>query len=161
MSSDNKDLQFERAKMKAIYIITQEEGYRENAYYCSEGYPTIGIGKRIGPKGATLAFYEFTASKQLASVWLKEEILKVELSLSKLNWFAMVTGSRRDIILSMAYQLGVAGLLKFKNMIKAIERDDWGGASKQALDSKWAKQTPKRASRHARVLLTGSTEGVY
>ena len=147
--------------MKAIYIITQEEGYRENAYHCSEGYPTIGIGKRIGPKGADLSLYEFTASKQLASVWLKEEILKVELALSKLDWFAMVTGDRRDIILSMAYQLGVTGLLKFKNMIKAIECDDWYEAAMQSLDSRWAKQTPKRANRHSKVLLTGTTEGVY
>lgn len=147
--------------MKAIYIITQEEGYRENAYQCSEGYPTIGIGKRIGPKGADLSLYEFTVSKQLASVWLKEEILKVELALSKLDWFAMVTGDRRDVILSMAYQLGVTGLLKFKNMIRAIERNSWEEAYKQALDSRWAKQTPKRANRHAKVLLTGNTEGVY
>lgn len=37
-----------------IQLIQIEEGYREKAYYCSEGYPTIGTGHKIGPKGAPL-----------------------------------------------------------------------------------------------------------
>ncbi len=41
-------------------LLTYEEGYRKLPYLCSEGYPTIGIGKRIGSKGASLDSYRFT-----------------------------------------------------------------------------------------------------
>ena len=47
----------------------------------------------------------------------------------------------------MAYQLGVNGVLKFKKMIEALRSKDYKEASKQGLDSLWAKQTPQRANR--------------
>ena len=61
----------------------------------------------------------------------------------------------------MAYQIGVNGLLKFKKMISAIEFGDWEEAERQALDSKWAKQTPARAHRHAKVIRTGDVGLTY
>ena len=33
-------------------LLQYEEGFREKPYVCSEGYPTVGTGIRIGPKGA-------------------------------------------------------------------------------------------------------------
>ena len=131
-------------------------------YLCSEGYPTIGIGKRIGPKGADLSLYEFTVNEHVAQAWLKEEVDKVERSLmSNHNWFRKLDIDRRTIIISMAYQLGMTGLLKFKNMIAAIERKDWTEAGLAAVDSKWYRQTKQRAERHAKVLYCGSIKEVY
>lgn len=143
-------------------VLRFEEGYREHPYHCSEGYPTIGIGLRIGPKGASLKNYEIEMPLSIAEMYLTEEVIKVERKLMKHSFYnADIGDDRKTILLSMSYQLGVSGLLKFKNMIKAIERGDWERAKIEALDSRWARQTPYRARRHAEVLRTGDLMATY
>ena len=45
----------------------------------------------------------------------------------------------------MVFQLGIGGVSKFKKMWEALSKGDYGEASVQMMDSRWAKQTPKRA----------------
>ena len=45
--------------------------------------------------------------------------------------------------------IGIGGVGKFKNMWSALDREDYGEASFQMLDSLWAKQTPARAGKLA------------
>ena len=47
----------------------------------------------------------------------------------------------------MAFNIGVAGVLKFKKMIAAIERKDFKQAALEMDDSKWSKQVGARADR--------------
>lgn len=138
-----------------------EEGFEKQAYYCSEGYPTIGKGTRIGPKGAPLGHYQFVFTEKIADAFLDEELSNIRKDLIKHCWYVDLSEDRQTIIKSMAYQLGISGLFKFKKMIAAIERNDWAEAGKQALDSLWAKQTPARANRHATVLVHGNLMEVY
>ena len=49
----------------------------------------------------------------------------------------------------MCYQMGLAGVLRFRKMIQALNRNDYGKAADEALDSLWAEQTPNRAKRVA------------
>lgn len=58
----------------------------------------------------------------------------------------------------MDFLLGINGLLKFKKMLKAIEVGDFEEASKQCLNSSYAKQTSSRANRIARLIKTGVWE---
>ena len=51
----------------------------------------------------------------------------------------------------MAFQLGVPRLLGFKRMLAAVRDRRWRDAAVEALDSKWAKQTPVRAEHVAKV----------
>lgn len=140
-------------------LLAFEEGFRAEPYYCSEGYPTIGIGQKIGRKGDPLEYYTFTVDMKTAEALLESNLKPIHDYLTDaLDMFypAHSWDDPRDVILqSMAYQLGTSGLSKFKNMWKAIEQGDWDTASKEALDSRWAKQTPERAKRHAEVLRTG------
>ena len=53
-----------------VKLLQYEEGFREKPYLCSEGYPTVGTGIRIGPKGAALKNYEFTVPREVDAVWL-------------------------------------------------------------------------------------------
>lgn len=147
--------------MKQITIaqlLAFEEGFRSEPYYCSEGYPTIGIGQRIGRKGDPLECYDFTVSMEVAEAMLQNNLEAIDNYLnSKIRKmpFSRWDQSRDIILQSMAYQLGTTGLSKFKNMWKAIEQGDWNTAAKESLDSRWAKQTPERAKRHAEVLRSG------
>ena len=151
--------------MNILELLEYEEGYRKDAYYCSEGYPTIGIGQKIGPKGAPLKYYNFTVSRDVSYAWLGEtvETIKGQLSTSIETQLAYhnCTPARKVIMESMCYQLGFDGLTGFRMMIKAMERMDWTEAANQALDSLWAKQTPERANRHADVIRMGTFKGAY
>lgn len=145
-------------------LLAFEEGFRAEPYYCSEGYPTIGIGQKIGRKGDPLECYTFTVDMKVAEAMLESELEGVNSYLSeKLFNVPPVEGwnVRFTILQSMAYQLGTTGLSKFKKMWKAIEQGDWDTAAKEALDSKAARQTPSRWERQANVLKTGSFEGIY
>ena len=151
--------------MDIISLLNFEEGYSEKPYYCSAGYPTIGIGKRIGPKGAPLSQYQFTVSKQLAAVWLSEELQQ---KVADMSTHANITAAmaacndaRKAILISMAYQMGADGLAKFTNTLKAISEKRWSDAKSGMMNSAWAKQTPNRANRHAKQMLTGVWDQEY
>ena len=47
---------------------------------------------------------------------------------------------KQEIIVEMCFQMGVGGVLKFKKMWEALKKFDYEMASKQMLDSSWAKQ---------------------
>ncbi len=147
--------------MKNTQLLRIEEGYSAVAYHCSEGYVTIGIGQKIGPKGSNLRHYDFTVSESLAESWLNEKLIIIRGELFKLDWFAGLDNDRKIIIESMAYQLGLSGLFKFKKMIAALANRNYRQAANEALDSRWAKQTEARAQRHARVLRGESLDNVY
>ena len=148
-----------------ISLLNYEEGFSAKPYYCSAGYPTIGIGKRIGPKGAPLSQYQFTVSKQLAAVWLSEELQQkvADMSAHANITAAMVAcnDARKAILLSMAYQMGADGLAKFTNTLKAISEKRWSDAKSGMMNSAWAKQTPNRANRHAIQMLRGEWHPEY
>lgn len=145
---------------KIIQILNFEEGFREKPYIDTEGYPTVGTGFKIGPKGAPLSHYQFTLPKEVSDAWLisflNKTIDKMNDNESILLAGEACSQPRNDILISMAYQMGVAGLAGFKNTLAMIARGDFGGAAAGMLNSKWAKQTPARAKRHAEVMRTGT-----
>ena len=52
----------------------------------------------------------------------------------------------------MCYQLGLGGFSKFKKTISYLEKENYLEASKEMLDSKWAKQTPNRAKKLSEIV---------
>lgn len=144
---------------KIIPILIYEEGYQEKPYCDTEGYPTVGCGIKIGPKGAALDNYLFSLPRTVAEVWLQamlnrqaEEIQRqptIQAALRQCN------PARADMLYSMAYQLGVDGLSAFKNTLLLIAAGNFSGAAEAMLASLWARQTPKRAQRHADVMRSG------
>lgn len=148
-----------------IDLISYEEGFRDTPYYCSEGFPTVGFGFKIGPKGVPLNLYQFKVPKDVATVWLAS-ILNITISNMKsypnIDKAIMACNDAQSAVLvSMAYQMGAEGLSKFNTTLGKIANKDFTGASKSMLDSLWAKQTPKRAARHAEQLATGKWYANY
>ena len=142
-------------------LIELEEGYRSHVYYCSEGYPTIAIGKKIGRKGDPLECYNFSVSKSIAMQWVDEELYQLDRKVGhNFPWFDELDQPRADIILSMCYQIGFSGFSKFNKFIAYMEKSEFEQASKEMLDSRWAKQTSKRALRHSEVIKCGDYKAV-
>lgn len=140
-------------------LVQYEEGFREKPYLCSEGYPTVGTGIRIGSKGVDLKNYQFTVPREVDAVWLQSILNKTMrdmLSNERISKAMNVLDEARTAVLvSMAYQMGVQGLAQFKNTLALIEHKHFEDAAVAMLQSKWAKQTPNRAKRHAEQMRTG------
>lgn len=140
-------------------LLQYEEGFREKPYLCSEGYPTVGTGIRIGPKGAALSNYQFTVPREVDAVWLQSILNKTMrdmLSNERIaNAMNVLDEARTAVLVSMAYQMGVQGLAQFKNTLYLVETKQFKEAAKAMLDSKWARQTPNRAKRHAEQMRSG------
>ena len=140
-------------------LLEREEGWSSQPYYCSEGYPTIGFGFRIGPKDAPLKHYRLSLSKALGMAWLAEEVQSTVTAMDKHPEIAAALAScndaRKAVLISMAYQMGANGLAQFSNTLKAIAEQRWADAQSGMTASKWARQTPNRANRHAIQMLRG------
>ncbi|EMC7876549.1 glycoside hydrolase family protein [Enterobacter roggenkampii] len=142
-----------------ISLLNCEEGYREKPYIDTEGYPTVACGIKIGPKGAALSNYSFSVPREVGDVWLESFVNK---TIGNMNSNPSIVAAlkacneaRRDILISMAYQMGVNGLAGFKNTLAMVAAGNFAGAANGMLSSAWAKQTPNRAKRHAEVMRTG------
>lgn len=139
-------------------ILECEEGFRTNPYRCSNGYPTVGIGQKIG--GLNDPLPNFTMPISVARAWVDANILEITPQIK--DQLDGLNEARQAVLISMAYQMGVGGLLVFKRFLTAIKNRDWMTAADEMLDSKWAKfDSPGRAERHRKVIVTGSIEGIY
>jgi len=143
-----------------IPILNFEEGYREKPYRDKLGYPTVAGGIKIGPKGAALSNYTFTVPRRVGDVWkevfVENTITEMQLRPAIISALKSCNDARRDVLISMAYQMGVPGLAGFKNTLAMVSEGNFDGASRGMLNSLWAKQTPERAQRHAEVMRTGN-----
>ena len=131
-------------------LLIRDEGFRRSAYHDSLGYLTIGIGKLIDArKGGGITFDE-------ALYLLRNEIAGKETDLrSHLPWYAALDEVRQAVLLSMAFQLGVMGVLGFRNTLRAVEEGRYDDAAEGMLGSRWSQQTPLRAHRLASAMRTG------
>lgn len=133
-----------------------EEGNIPHAYKDHLGFWTIGVGFLIDErKGGGLYPEEiaFILQNRVNRTWVKLQ--------EKLPWITKVDEVRQRVLLSMAYQMGIDGLLGFKNTLKMVEAGDYQGAARGMLNSLWAKQTPNRAKRLADMMATGKPPAAY
>lgn len=127
------------------------EGLRLKAYLDTVGVWTIGYG-HTGPEVVEGLVW----TKEKAEAQLDEDIAeKTEQVKARIPWFDRLNEPRQAVIVGMAFQLGIRGLLGFNNTLGAIRDERWEHAANGMLMSKWAKQTPNRVRRLARQMATG------
>lgn len=129
--------------------LEEHEGFVPFAYQDSLGYWTIGIGKLIdGRKGGGITHGQ-------AVRLLQDEITEKETALdSALSWWRDLSDIRQRVLLDMAFNLGVVGLLKFRNTLAAIRRGDWVAAGNGMRQSLWYRQVGNRAKRLVQMMET-------
>jgi lysozyme len=135
---------------KATDQIKQDEGLVLHAYQDHLGFDTIGYGRLIDRrKGGGI-------SEEEALYLLKNDVsARLSVLENAIPFFARLDDARKAVLLNMSFQLGIAGLLKFKSTLAFIEDGDFENASANMLKSLWAKQTPQRAKRLAEQMRTG------
>ena len=124
--------------------LIREEGAESCAYQDSLGFWTIGVGRLIDSrKGGGL-------SNEEIDMLLENDIKRnYEAVLKALPWMEKLSDQRQAVLIEMAFQMGVSGLLQFKRTLGSIEDGQYGEAAVEMLESKWAQQTPMRAYRMA------------
>jgi lysozyme len=128
--------------------LKEHEGFRSTCYKDHLGNWTIGYGRRIdGDKGIS---QEEAETLLLSDIKQSQDLLGLKIKLPD-----NIDEIRLSALTAMVFQLGIGTFLKFKKMIKAIEEGDWDTAAKEALDSRWETQTPRRAHEVADILKTG------
>ena len=122
--------------------IREHEGYRGMPYEDSLGKPTIGVGCLLPLSEDESMLVAFCRMSD--GTGEMEHRLQAERGINVLR----LPKSVKEVLIEMAFQMGVPKLMGFKKMLAAIAVRDWSTAAEEALDSKWAKQTPVR-SHHA------------
>jgi lysozyme len=136
--------------LELIKELRRDEGVVDHAYQDSLGYWTIGVGRLIDKrKGGRLTDEEI-------DYLLMNDIKECVADLGKnLPWWRSLTDARRRVLVNMRFNLGMAGLLGFRNTLKFIEGGDYKRAAENMLLSKWAKQVGQRANRLAAMMEKG------
>ena len=130
--------------MSTLEYIKSNEGLRLKPYKCSAGKTSIGYGRNIEDNGV---------SEDEAEYMLHNDITRcVDDLYSIFPYFQALEFDQQTALTDMMFNLGKTRFLKFKKMIQAVKDNDFGEAAKQILDSRYAKQLPKRAKRNAELI---------
>ena len=162
-------------------LLIEEEGLDCEAYKDSEGIWTIAIGHNLEVD---------QTPEELAILGLEDELedwegfkiteeqafklfdLDVEEAVNDLypafttEDISKLNDTRYAVIVSMVFQMGGAGVRKFKNFVQAVKTEDWDTAALEMIYanpkvkrySKWYLQTPERCQRAAEAMRTGFFE---
>ena len=133
---------------KLIESVKKHEGYRDTMYRDTLNKRTIGFGHLCVED-------HWEDGKKYDKEYL-EKILKEDLQYAINQGEGMckdlkISDDAKFLIIEMIFQLGSAGVQKFRRMWSALEEDppNYFEAHVQMLDSRWAKQTPERATEMA------------
>lgn len=126
--------------------LIEDEDIVLHAYEDHLGYLTIGVGRLIDKRrGGGI-------SREEAMMLLDNDIAARVSQLDGVEGFSSFPEPVQEALVNMCFQLGFSGLLLFKKMWAKLRNGDWSGAADEALDSRWAKQTPNRANRIADLI---------
>ncbi len=128
------------------------EGFSPSIYTDKTGHPTIGYGYN-------LSVYSYEGKRITKAYGLLTDILKENhKALLSYEWYKNLDAMRKMVILDLSYNLGLNGLLKFKQFIKAIEDKNYALAVERLQKSPYFNQVKKRASRNMEILKLGGCE---
>ena len=128
--------------------LVRHEGLRLKPYRCTAGRLTIGIGRNLDDRGISQkeAYAMLERDIQDCEQWLLDEIPEIYNKLDEV---------RQSVLLNMCFNLGIKGLLEFKNTLSFIGAGDWERAANNMLASKWAKQVGMRAIELSEMMRKG------
>lgn len=126
-----------------------DEGCREHPYDDSTGQPpkipgklTVGVGRNLTDVPLSDDAIGFLLAEDIKVAYEAAKILVPD--------FPNLSRNRQCALVNLSFNLGYAGLFKFKNTLKAINQKQWTLAASGLKNSLWAKQVQK--SRSQRII---------
>ncbi|WQS98165.1 glycoside hydrolase family protein [Helicobacter pylori] len=130
------------------------EGFSPSVYTDKTGHPTIGYGYNL----SVYSYESKRITKPQAHRLLTDILKENHKALLSYGWYKNLDAMRRMVILDLSYNLGLSGLFKFKQFIKAIEDKNYALAVERLQKSPYFNQVRKRASRNMEILKLGGCE---
>ena len=127
-------------------MLIEHEGLRLRPYQCSAGKLTIGVGRNLEDRGI---------SSDEALMLFDNDMKDAIKDAMTLKWFPKLNPARQGVIVDMIFNLGLGRFLLFKKTTALMAVGDYEGAAAEMLNSKWAGQVGKRATRLAQMMTTG------
>ena len=113
-------------------------------YKCTEGYDTIGYG---------FAIKDLVMDEDIAEMILRRKLDSlIDRANKRFSFLKDLPVVAQDVIYEMCYQMGISGVSKFRKTLAYLENQEFRMASKEMLDSRWARQTPNRAKKLSDII---------
>lgn len=127
--------------------LRRHESERLKPYRDSLGYLSIGVGRNLDAHGIR---------PDESALMLTNDMDEAERGVAlTFSWFPSLDPVRQAVLVNMAFNLGMSGLLDFHKMLAAVEHGQYGQASDEMIESLWAKQVKERAVELAAQMRTG------
>lgn len=124
--------------------LAEDEGFSGVPYKCTSGKVTIGYGFNLDD-------WPLTPAECLPILKSRADKVKADLA-NRIGAFYRLPEAAQDVLINMAYQMGVGGLMGFKRFLRALEAGKFEDAYHEMMQSQWAQQTPNRARRLADII---------
>lgn len=147
--------------------LIRHEGLELEPYRDTEGKLTIGVGRCVdtnplSEEEVAIIGHDCRSkpiTRDQAMFLLDNDINKsCKNILSHLSWAENIDPLRLEVLIEMCFQLGIKGLLNFKNTLACLEAGDVDGAVRNMLQSRWHAQTPARAEELATLMAKGGNQ---
>lgn len=122
------------------------EGRRQYPYEDSVGKLTIGIGRNLDDRGLSNKEIDYLLSNDIDIVISQCE---------ELPYWEDLDGARRMVVADMVFNMGISRFRGFINTNRALRDGNYSRASNEIKDSRYYRQTGRRAVKNARVMKTG------
>lgn len=124
------------------------EGMVLDIYKDTVGIWTIGVGRNLEHVGLR--------SEAEAKFLLRSDILAIQAELERaIPWLSDLDEVRQRVLLDMAFNMGVSGLMKFTKTLGLVANGKLSEAAQEMLLSKWANQVNQRAHTLSKMMATG------
>ncbi len=137
-------------------LLQRDEDCRLEPYKDHLGYWTIAYGHLIDKRrGGKLPDWikAFPIEQDEAEHLLDSDIIEKQAKFEQ-AWPQLSKQSAlvQAVLVSMAFQLGIGGVLSFQRTLQAMEDGRWNDAAKAMRASKWHQQTHARAERLVKTI---------
>jgi len=142
--------------MNLLEALKHDEEEVLEVYLDSLGIRTGGVGHNLEAHGIDWPVGT-PISQQQSDLWLLEDSAKASAEVDKhLPWAKNLDTARHDVLVNMAFNMGINGLLQFHRTLAMVEAGNYDGAAEAMLESKWAAQVGARARRLSEQMRTGT-----
>jgi lysozyme len=105
-----------------------------------KGHPSIGIGRALDVNGLSQLEVMYLLDNDIARTW---RALR-----QALPWVDALPDAHQRVILNMAFNMGIVGLLGWVHFLDAMRTGDRAKAKQELFDSKWAYQVDDGPGKH-------------
>jgi lysozyme len=135
----------------------RDESGRHVAYLDTEGILTVGYGHNCeaSPVDGVDSPGDTISEEEAIYIFRGDVQRHIEDFSFAAPWVRELSPARQAVLYNMAYNLGVKGLLAFKNTLVFASIGDYTNAARNMLLSKWASQVKGRAKRLAKQMESG------